>query len=344
MAETAAPKIGDTVKNPKTGQTATFTGEGWEISAAPAQEPAKPVFGEDVLRSGVGGLMHGGAQLLGLPFSMADLAAQGLGAATGAKGFENIRRDVAPITGSALEQKGNENVPGMGYKPTSTAGEWAHTAGEWAPSIIGSAFGGGVSAATKAIVSALGSEGLGQLAQHFTPAWETPARIIGALTGYRTPTTAGKIAERVTAPSAQKVKDVADEIASFEAGAKKNQFKPAKYNELKELQKSHPAYTAVPGAAPAATPDWLNTVGSIGGGLGAAAAAHAGLGWGHDAELMAFLLGQHSGPHLLKTATGAATKGTVGPIIDEFKNAPGVTSWMAGSRGIPALDAQFQQE
>ncbi len=141
------------------------------------------------------------------------------------------------------------------------------------------------------------------------------------------------------------VKDVADEIATFEAGAKKNQFKPARYNELKELQQSHPAYTAVPGAAAqTTTPDWLNTVGTLAGGVGGAAASHFGLGLGHDADLYALLLGSQTGPHLMKTIAGGAAKGTVGPLAEEFKQAPGVTSWMAGSRGIPYLDAQLQQD
>lgn len=342
MAEVTVPNVGDTKRNPKTGEIATFTGEGWEISAAPTQEPAKLVAGEDVLRSGVGGLMHGGAQLLGLPFSVADLAAWGLGKATGAEGFDNIRRDVAPIIGSALEKKGNENIPGMAYKPTSTAGEWAHTAGEWAPSIIGAAFGGGVPTATKAIVSALGSEGMGQLAHHFTPAWETPARMIGALTGWRLPTTAHNVAERVTAPPATRIQQVNNEIAAIEAASRPGQFRPQRYHDLIRERDSHPAFTPTPPAEPGVAGALANWLEPAGYGVGGLLASH--FAPGSEAALLASTLAGGSAAKLAASAAGQGTRGIANIAGQEIAQAPGVTGWMAGTRGIPYLDAQLQQD
>src|SRR6476646_3347276 len=67
---------GQTATGPN-GETIVFDGENWID-----QEPS--AIGEtvkDVARGGLAGLEHGGAQLLGLPGSTADLAAYGIGKA-----------------------------------------------------------------------------------------------------------------------------------------------------------------------------------------------------------------------------------------------------------------------
>lgn len=346
-------KQGDTATGPN-GEIVVFDGENWQDQS--------PSTIKDVARSGLAGLGHGVAQLAGLPFSMADLAARGLGKLAEntvgegmlTKGFENIRRDVAPIIGSKLEEYGEKAIPAMAYEPQTGWGQAAHTAGEWAPAVLGGGAGAlargglkaGAQALTKGTTSALGSEALGQATHEAFPDWEPAARMIGALAGYRLPATAGKAAEWVTAPSAARVKDVTEKLAAYDKKYKPNQAKPNEYWELKKEQASHPAYTALPPGA-AEAPGWAEKIAGPAGYALGGLAAHTFFPVGSAGELATVLgagqLASNLGPKMLGKMTGAATKGTVGALGQELKQDPYTPAWLTGARAVPALDRSFQE-
>ncbi len=318
------------------------------------EEPSSTA--EDVARGGVAGLEHGGAQLLGLPGSALDLGAHGIGkVADWWSGGENpvsdamtsFRGAISPFTAPGFEELGNKYVPGMNYEPQTALGKGAFTVGEWAPAIAGGGAGalarGGVKAMERALMkgttSAAGSEGAGQVAHEYAPDTEPAARMIGALAGYRAPTTAGNIKQAVTAPPAQRVQEVAGKIAAYDQSHSGNKFKPPEYYDLKKEQATHPAYTAPPGTTSSAgLPDWMEPLG-----YGAAGLATNYFFPGHAAELLGLsgVLAGGSAGKLLAKGSGRAAKGAAGALTEEFKQDPLATSWLAGARAIPAWDASL---
>lgn len=192
------------------------------VKAAPAQGGAmpwdndpivKPAEGkvgvvEDVAKSGASGLARGVAGLAGLPGTIAgvlrkgaDIAAdQTVGRAvnyakTGS--FEapsppptieamrqnsilNVPDPSEVISGEALTDLAAKAVPGIKYQPQTTAGEYARTVGEFAPGLLAPG-----SMAQRVVGGVLAPAILSETAGQATKgtAFETPARVAGALIG-----------------------------------------------------------------------------------------------------------------------------------------------------------------
>jgi hypothetical protein len=179
---------GDTATGPN-GETARFDGKNWIVLPAPGISQAS-----DISKSGISGLEHGAAQLVGTPGSAVDLGAWGIGkVADSILGYPNdisgsaeaIRGAVAPHTAQAWQEWGEKNVPGMDYKSKTPMGKGTYKVGEWAPAVGVSAIGGGLPALARGAAGALGSEAAGELAHGFVPKAEPAARMIGLLAGAR---------------------------------------------------------------------------------------------------------------------------------------------------------------
>jgi hypothetical protein len=160
-------------------------------SAAP--QPEQPSLSgadtaEDIARSGVTGVIKGGAALAGLPGDIAEMGARGLDRATrfvgGALGVDVEQRpDQAPTYGSqaALNAVEPYTEAGKFYKPQTTAGKYAQTVGEFVPGMIGGPVGVGRRALTNVVAPGLASEAAGQATEG--SAAEPYARVAGAVAG-----------------------------------------------------------------------------------------------------------------------------------------------------------------
>jgi len=193
--------------NDPVAKPASSGGDWWAND--PVVKPAGPSVAEDVAKSGASGLARGAIGLVGLPGTIAQgvrrgadfLADQTVGRAvnyakTGSfdapslpPSDEMIRQTPLAgyipdpgrvISGEALTDAAATVVPGIKYQPQTVAGEYARTVGEFAPGILSPGtmtqkIIGGV------LAPALLSETAGQATKGTS--LETPARIIGALTG-----------------------------------------------------------------------------------------------------------------------------------------------------------------
>lgn len=213
---------------------------------------AQPSTAEDVAKSGGIGVAKGTIGLAGMPADLGGLLAKGSKAAGdyigGKLGFEPSpdlpqKSALDYLTSSGI-QKAVESQTGEFYKPKTKAGKYAETVGEFLPASLAGP-GGLVRKVGTGVLSALGSEGAGQLTEG-TKA-EPYARVVGALAGGVAPTAVGRtITPLPTSAARQRLVDVlGDEgVNSLTAGQRTGN---------KSLQYAEDMLGNAPGAGQAAT-------------------------------------------------------------------------------------------
>lgn len=231
---------------------------------------------EDVARSGVTGVIKGGAALAGLPGDIAELGARGIDRAArfvGDKLGVNVepRADQAPTYGSQDILKAIEPYTEQGqfHKPQTTAGEYAQTVGEFVPGILGGPVGVGRRALTQVIAPGLASEAAGQATEG--TAAEPYARVAGALAGGFAPSVLGRVvtplpinAERAAAVNTLRNEGVTDLTAGQVTGRKPLQYFEAERGRGGNLMESQAeqftraALRRVGEDAPRATPEIID--------------------------------------------------------------------------------------
>lgn len=234
----------------------------WEKYSAPDDGPwsryggqKKPQLSmgetaEDVARSGVTGVIKGGASLAGLPGDIAELGARGLDRATrfvGDKLGVNVTpradRDATYGSRDILSAIEPHTEKGRFHKPQSTAGEYAQTVGEFLPGIVGGPGGIGTRALTQVVAPALGSEAAGQMSKG--TAAEPYARVAGALLGGLAPSVGARAisplpinAERAAAVNNLRNEGVTDLTAGQVTGRKPLQYLEAERGRGGNLMES----------------------------------------------------------------------------------------------------------
>lgn len=184
------------------------SGMPWDNGPIVKPAEAKVGVAEDVAKSGASGLARGAVGLVGLPGTVAgglrwltDKATdQTVGRAVNYAKTGSFEAPSPPptveamrqnsiinlpdpsefISGEALTDLAAKAVPGIKYQPQTTAGEYARTVGEFAPGLLSPG-----TMAQKVIGGVLAPALLSETAGQATKgtAFETPARVAGALIG-----------------------------------------------------------------------------------------------------------------------------------------------------------------
>lgn len=224
----------------------------WTRYGAPDQKPAMSLGekAEDIARSGVTGIIKGGAALAGLPGDIAELGARGIDRATrfigGLVGAEiPERKDREPTYGSKAVLSAIEPYTEKGkfHTPQTTAGEYAQTIGEFAPGMLGGAGGLATRALAQVAAPAIVSETAGQMTKGSSS--EPYARVAGALAGGFAPSAIGRVAtplpinaERAAAVNTLRNEGVTDLTAGQVTGRRPLQYLEAERGRGANLMES----------------------------------------------------------------------------------------------------------
>jgi hypothetical protein len=224
----------------------TFEVEAPDISQAVSafeEHGPKANVVEDSARSFVGGLGRGVASLPGLPADIGNLIQTGVDAAArtvtgktqeqleaGRLGGYVIPKETLKNYGSqAFIDSAQKVLPGIGYEPETTAGDYAQTIGEFVPNAALGPGGAARRVLTQAVAPAVGSETAGQLTEG--TAAEPWARAAGAVAGGLTPALAARAitpfpasAERRAAVNALRAEGVDDITAGQATGSRGLQY------------------------------------------------------------------------------------------------------------------------
>lgn len=167
----------------------------------PATDKKKEGVFSDLLKSSASGLGRGVASIPGIAGDMHELAKAALFAPK--RSLYDALMDKAGISGLPTSEqtiaKASEYVPGLNYKPETTAGEYAQRAGEFIPSaVVGGEGGMARNAIRYGAIPGLASEAASQATKGTD--YEPQAALIGALAGAHAGPSITNIPGKILAP------------------------------------------------------------------------------------------------------------------------------------------------